>query len=112
MHAELVAQGHECRENTVARLMRDAGIAAKTARKYRPTRDSNHPLPVAANVLDRPFDPPARNESWVAHMTDIPTRERATAGIFEYIETFDNRVRRHSTRGDVSPADFDAAHPG
>jgi putative transposase len=75
MHAELVASGHGCCVNTVARIMRQAGIAAKTPRKFRHTTDSNHPVPVAENVLDRQFNPPERNESWVADITSIPTRE-------------------------------------
>ena len=75
MHAELVACGHECCENTVARVMREAGIAAKTRRKFRQTTDSNHPHPVADNVLDREFDPEEPNASWVADVTYIPTRE-------------------------------------
>ena len=220
MHAELVDRGHDCCVDTVARLMREAGIAAKTTRKFRQTTDSNHPHPVAANVLDRQFDPTTRNTSWVADMTyiatregwlyvatvedlfsrmivgwsmagtmtsrlvvdalgmavarrlpgarlvahsdrgrqyasdhyqrllgahgitcsmsrrancwdnapmesffaslkkelvhdeDYATREQATASIFEYIETFYNRVRRHSALGYLSPADFEASHPG
>src|SRR3954470_10125665 len=35
IHAELVARGHDCCVNTVAKVMREAGIAAKTARKFR-----------------------------------------------------------------------------
>jgi putative transposase len=76
IHAELVARGHDCCVNTVAKLMREAGIAAKTARKFRcTTTDSNHNLPVAENLLDRQFDAAAPNESWVADITYIPTRE-------------------------------------
>jgi putative transposase len=75
MHAELVGRGHACCENTVARVMREAGIAAKTKRKFRHTTDSNHPLPVAENVLDRAFDPVEPNAAWVADVTYIPTRE-------------------------------------
>ena len=75
MHAELVGRGHECCENTVARVMREAGIAAKTKRKFRQTTDSNHPHPVAQNVLDRAFDPDEPNASWVADVTYVPTRE-------------------------------------
>ena len=219
MHAELVDRGHDCCVNTVARIMQEAGIAAKTKRKYRQTTDSNHPNPVADNLLDRQFEPTARNESWVTDITDIPTREgglylaavedlfsrrvvgwsmagtmtsrlvvdalamavarrlpgsdlvahsdrgsqyasehyqlllagngitcsmsrrgncwdnapmesffatlkkelvhdedyatrtQATASIFESIETFYNRTRRHSTLGYVSPADFEASQP-
>ena len=55
--------------------MREAGIAAKTKRKFRQTTDSNHPHPVARNLLDRQFDPLAPNERWVADMTYIATRE-------------------------------------
>lgn len=75
MHAELVARGHGCCVNTVARLMRRAGIAAKTARKFRHTTDSDHDRPVAANVLDRQFDPAGANEAWVSDITFVPTRE-------------------------------------
>ena len=75
IHAELVAKGHECCVNFVARVMREAGIAAKTKRKFRQTTDSNHALPVAENVLDRDFDPEEPNTSWVADVTYIPTRE-------------------------------------
>jgi putative transposase len=75
MHAELVARGHGCCVNTVARLMRQAGIAAKTHRKFRHTTDSNHGRPVAANVLDRQFTPEVPNEAWVSDITFIPTRE-------------------------------------
>jgi transposase InsO family protein len=75
VHAELAARGRDCCVNTVARLMRDNDIAAKTARKFRRTTDSNHDLPVAENLLDRRFDPEEPNERWVADITYIPTRE-------------------------------------
>ena len=68
VHAELAARGHDCCVNTVAKLMRDNAIRAKTARKFRHTTDSNHRLPVADNVLDRQFDPEAPNEKWVAEI--------------------------------------------
>jgi putative transposase len=76
MHAELVARGHDCCVNTVAKVMREAGIAAKAARKFRcTTTDSDHDLPVAENLLDRQFDPSVANEAWVADITYIPTQE-------------------------------------
>jgi transposase InsO family protein len=76
IHAELVARGHDCCVNTVARLMREHGIAAKTARKFRcTTTDSDHDLPVAENLLGRQFDPSVANEVWLADITYIPTRE-------------------------------------
>jgi putative transposase len=76
MHKELVARGHDCCVNTVARLMQDHGIVAKTARKFRVrTTDSDHELPVADNLLDRQFNPSEANEVWLADITYIPTRE-------------------------------------
>jgi putative transposase len=75
IHAELVARGHACSVNLVAHLMQEHGIAAKTKRKFRHTTDSNHNLPVAANLLDRQFNPSGANEAWVADITYIPTRE-------------------------------------
>ena len=75
VHAELAARGDDCCVNTVAKLMRDHGIRAKTARKFRRTTDSDHGLPVAENLLDRQFDPESPNEAWVADITYIPTRE-------------------------------------
>jgi putative transposase len=75
IHAELVARGTTCCVNMVARVMREAGIAAKPKRKFRQTTDSNHALPVAENLLDREFDPGEPNASWVADVTYIPTRE-------------------------------------
>jgi putative transposase len=75
MHAELQARGTACSLNTVAKLMHDNEVRAKTARKFRNTTDSNHRLPVAENVLDRQFDAQGPNERWVADITYIPTRE-------------------------------------
>ena len=75
MAAELKARGHECSENTVAKLMTAHGIRAKTPRRFVRTTDSNHKLPVASNLLERDFDPEGPNESWCADITYIPTRE-------------------------------------
>ena len=75
IHAELIARGEGCCVNTVARLMRREGFAAKTRRKFRSTTDSNHGRPVAANVLDRRFEPEASNRAWTADITYVATGE-------------------------------------
>src|SRR5260370_6239972 len=72
IHAELAARGRACCVNTVAKLMRDEGIAAKTARKFRCTTDSNHDLPLADNLPDRQFNPPHAKEAWGLRLTYIP----------------------------------------
>jgi putative transposase len=76
IHAELCAREYNCCVNTVAKLMRDNDIRARTARKFRgSTTDSKHDLPVAENLLDRQFDVACANEVWLADITYIPTRE-------------------------------------
>jgi transposase InsO family protein len=45
----------------------------------------------------------------LTHHEDYATREQAKASIFEYIEVFYNRQRRHSTLGYVSPAEYEKA---
>jgi putative transposase len=75
IHAELVARGEPCCVNTVARLMRQQGIAAKTKRKFRVTTDSNHDHPVAENLLDRRFEPEAPDRAWTADITYVATGE-------------------------------------
>jgi transposase InsO family protein len=76
VHALLASREEPCSVNTVAKVMRDNDIRAKTARRFRcKTTDSDHALPVAANVLDRQFDPEGPNQAWVADITYIPTRE-------------------------------------
>lgn len=39
----------------------------------------------------------------------FPTREAARTTIFEFIEAFYNRARRHSSLGYLSPTDYEAA---
>jgi putative transposase len=76
VHRELIAQGHACNRKTVARCMKQAGIRAKTAKKFRvSTTDSSHPHPVARNVVNRDFTPSRKNETWTADITYIPTGE-------------------------------------
>jgi Transposase and inactivated derivatives len=95
MHKELVARGHDCCVNTVARLMRDHGIVAKSARKFRvTTTDSNHDLPVADNLLDRQFNPSEANEVWLADITYIPTREG-----WLYLAAVEDLFSRRSSAG-------------
>ena len=43
----------------------------------------------------------------LVHDEDYDTREEARASIFEYIEVFYNRQRRHSSLGYVSPAEYE-----
>ena len=65
VHQELLDRGHSCCVNTVAKLMRLAGVRARTKRKFKATTNSNHHFPVAANVLNRQFNSPSKPGSLV-----------------------------------------------
>jgi putative transposase len=69
----LVKQGHRLGEHRVARLMRQAGLQAKTVKKWRVTTQSQHRFPVAVNTLDRAFTIEAPNRVWAGDLTYIWT---------------------------------------
>ena len=72
----LQAQGETACENTVAKVMREAGVRAKTKRKYVPrTTDSSHGRPVAENLLGRDFAAELPDRKWAADITYVPTAE-------------------------------------
>ena len=76
VHQALGQRGTKCDRKTVAKVMRAAGIRSKTSRKFRvTTTDSNHPHPVAENVLARDFTADKANQKWVADITYIATLE-------------------------------------
>ena len=53
--------------------MRQAGLKPVWKRKFIHTTDSKHNLPIAANILDRQFNPVAPNIAWVGDITYIRT---------------------------------------
>lgn len=74
IHMELRAQGIRVGRKRVARLMRQNGLKVTARRKKRVvTTDSDHDLPVAANLLDRDFSATRPNEKWVADITYVRT---------------------------------------
>jgi putative transposase len=76
IHAELIARGQPCCVNTVAKIMKDLGIAAISQRKFRVcTTDSKHDFPIAANALDQEFSAERPNQIWLTDITYIPTEE-------------------------------------
>ncbi len=75
VHAELVERGHDIDVKRVARLMAEMGLVARKKPKFRKTTDSDHNLPVAANVLDRDFEVDQPDRVWVGDITYIWTLE-------------------------------------
>ena len=55
--------------------MRLHGIRAKTVKKWKATTDSGHPLPVAANTLNRQFTVDGPNRVWAGDITYVWTAE-------------------------------------
>jgi len=57
------------------------------------------------NAVAKSFFSNLKNE--LVHHCDFHTREAARAAIFDYIEVFYNRQRRHQTLGYLSPAQYE-----
>jgi putative transposase len=69
IHQELTKKGFQVSRKRIARLMREAGLRAKSARKYKATTDSKHHLPVAPNLLERQFTVTQADSAWVSDIT-------------------------------------------
>jgi len=73
---ELKASGQSISENTVARYMREEGIASRIKRRFRVrTTDARHDHPVAPNRLERAFTAEAPDRKWCCDITYVPTEE-------------------------------------
>ena len=75
VHAELRANGVRVGKKRVERLMRENGLEARRKRRFRKTTDSNHPHPIAPNVVARDFEAAAPNKTWVTDVTALWTSE-------------------------------------
>jgi transposase InsO family protein len=76
VHRDLAAADVRCSKNTVAKLMRNAGLRSKTHRRFVVrTTDSRHGHPIAANRLARQFRQAALDQAWAADITYIRTGE-------------------------------------
>jgi len=136
MAKELRKQGVDCGRNRARTLMRVAGVQVKQKKKFCITTDSNHNLPIAANLLNRQFDVSEPNRYWVSDITYIwtakgwlylatvmerffhslksehvyhmnyKTPEQAKTDIVDYIEMFYNSNRAHSYLGYLSPNEY------
>ncbi|MFL5665273.1 MAG: IS3 family transposase [Ktedonobacteraceae bacterium] len=75
IHAELHAQGLQCAQKRVARLMREQGLCARRPRHRTVTTKSEPDALVAPNLLPRNFSADQPNTKWVADTTYIWTGE-------------------------------------
>src|SRR4051812_47773151 len=91
-------QGSQYVSLAFGQAARDAGIARSMGSKG----------DCLDNAVAESFFATLKNE--LVHRQTWPTRRELTSEVFEYIEGFDNRVRRHSRLGMLSPADYELAH--
>ncbi len=69
----MATQGIQIGRHKTRRLMRQAGLKPVWKRKFVHTTDSKHDMPIAANILNRQFNPVAPNVAYVTDITYIRT---------------------------------------
>ena len=90
IHRTLFERGFRVSRNTVARLMRQNGIRARNAKRFRVrTTDSQHDLPVAPNRLEQCFTASQLNRVWLTDFTYVPVN-----GGFSYLCTVQDLCSR------------------
>ena len=72
---KLKQAGEKISKNTVAKLMNENNIQAKTKKKFKVTTDSKHSLNISPNLLARNFNPENINQAWCGDITYIHTKE-------------------------------------
>lgn len=75
VHDDLMEAGYDISLKTVGRKMKELGLKATPAFKYKATTDSGHSLPVYPNLVKRQFKVPAPGLVWVADITYVWTME-------------------------------------
>ena len=75
VHRELKANGRRVGKKRVERLMSREWIVARKKRRLVRTTDSNHPSPIAPNVLERRFTAETPDTAWVTDVTYVWTME-------------------------------------
>jgi transposase InsO family protein len=76
VHQALLNEGEQACVNTVADIMKEREIRAKTKKAFVPrTTDARHGRPAVGNVLDREFDAELPNQKWAVDITYIATDE-------------------------------------
>ena len=72
---QLRKEGFEIGRYRVRSLMKQLGLNVRDKKRFVVTTDSRHQQPVAANLLNREFEPSAKNQVWATDITYIWTLE-------------------------------------
>jgi putative transposase len=75
IHAAFKRQGRPIGRERIRRLMQKNRIVGRHRKKRCRTTDSNHPLPIAPNLLQQNFSCEAPNKVWLADISYLPTDE-------------------------------------
>ena len=68
-------EGIQLGVHRIKRLRKELGIRCRQKRKFKATTNSNHSLPVAANLVDQKCAVTTPNQIWLTDITYIRTRE-------------------------------------
>ncbi len=91
----------EISHNTVAKIMKDAGLKSIVSKKFKPqTTDSNHIKPVYDNWLKREFTVPCANYAWCGDVTYIATNE-GWLYLATIIDLYSNKVIGYATSSKI-----------
>jgi putative transposase len=72
----------------VIRLMQEEQLQARVRKRFTCTTDSDHPHPVAANLLDRQFTADEPNQRWVGDTTEFKIGERGKLYLAAILDLF------------------------
>lgn len=75
IYKELQERGVKCGRHRIANLMKERGLRARAARKFRKTKDSSSRMTFAENLLGRQFAVSEPNRIWVGDITFLRSRE-------------------------------------
>jgi len=92
IHEDLVEHGARVSRKRVIRLMQEEGLKAKMPKRFVCTTDSDHDLPVAANVLQREFTASTPNERWVGDTTEFRLGESGKLYLAVILDLFSRFV--------------------
>jgi transposase InsO family protein len=89
IHRDLLEEHDErVSRKRVIRLMQEDGLKARTPKRFVCTTDSDHTLPVAANLLNREFTAEAPNQRWVGDTTEFTIAERGKLYLATILDLF------------------------
>jgi transposase InsO family protein len=90
IHKKLLQQGDRCSLGRVKRLMRQAGLYAVSARKYKPKQDNAEVTDTKNLLLEPANKPTAINQVWHSDITYVPTDEGwlYLAGVMDGFSTY------------------------